>query len=139
MAVKLMDAGRRALQAGDTKAHQVCVGICEDLNPLTTQDDYIYGGKKRDQIDTSKKERAVVQILLYAEHSLRAVMAGLEGKPRLAAAWQAAAITRNKALTRYTGQELYYCLGYGVADILQRADALAEKARALEWMRADVK
>jgi phage tail tube protein FII len=132
MAVKLMDAGLRALQAGDVKAHETCMQVCKDLGPLTTQDGYVYEGKKRDQYDTDTKESATIQILQYADHSLRAITAGLDGKAALAAAWQAAASARDKALTRYAWEGLYYHLRYDAEDILQRADALAEKARALE-------
>jgi hypothetical protein len=132
MAVKLMDAGLRALQAGDTKAHTKCMQVCKDLTSLTSPADLSGGGKHWSQYRAEDKARAVGQILQYAEHTLRAITAGLEGKASLAVAWNLAASVRDQALTRYEGNVLSYSLQYGATDILKRADELAEKARARE-------
>jgi hypothetical protein len=79
----------------------------------------------------------VAQITLSADHCIRAVLAGLDGKTEAAAAWQAAANARDKMLARNCGFDLE--LRYGCEETVKRADALAEKARLLEAESATMK
>jgi hypothetical protein len=132
MAVRAMEAGLRALQDGNTEAHKVCVQVCKDFTPLTTQDSYIYVGTKKSLYQVRDIELAVAQIMLFADHSLRAVTAELDGRASLATAWREAAQAREKGLTRYNHGAVVYTRRYGITDIVKRADALAEEARLLE-------
>jgi hypothetical protein len=131
LTVKAMEAGLRALQSGDTQAHTKCLQVCKDLSLLNKQIWCMYTAAKTARPGNIELTiHAMGQILFFADHTIRAVRAGLDGKAEVAAAWQAVADTRDKALVRSSEYDL--TLRCGCEEVSQRADELAEQARLLE-------
>jgi hypothetical protein len=130
LVVKPMEAGLRALQSGNIDVHERCVQICKDLGPLTTQDWISSAMKKHRSCNIEPAIRVVTQIILFADHSMRALVAGQDGKTDIAAAWEAAASARDKALVRSSEYDI--TLRCGCEEVVKRADALAERAHLLE-------
>jgi hypothetical protein len=131
LALRATEVRQRALRGGNSAVGKACEQICQDLTVITWQNTHIYSSTMYFPINFGSAEQAVAQILLSADHALRATSAELDGDFHLASAWRAAAQAREKALDR-DRTEADRMLLRNSEKIVKRADALAQKATLLE-------